>query len=389
MDALAYRLLEKLLSDSEKENVGRRVKKPVITKSNLSDYLACNSLQAKESFETVINACRAEGAILYKIGTRIEDEGFINRIELKDQRLLAKFLNKDLASDILSNAREQLNPFINRFPVLSDVLQVWEELRKVRSYTAADVKDWVDAIMVIDFARINLENGVVSLPINEASGRLFKDTKRIKKLVAPVDVLLSGDVDSIRPAYEVWNEIGLFREEHPVRMAGNVIIERERVTDYIDTPYSGFPASTIKRIVSMPNLVMTIENQTTFHSEARNRCNDNVLIIYTAGMPNPPWREMYIRLLQSIPTTVPVYHWGDVDEGGFRIASVLAQDANKAGHKIKPWRMNPEDVPVELRTPASESTVNKMVYYAESSGWSFLADAIREAKFTVEQETIS
>lgn len=389
MEALAYSLLEKLLSDSEKADAGRRLKAAVITKSNLSDYIACRSLHAKEAFETVIKACKAEGAITYTVGTRIEDEGFINRIDLIDKRILAKFLNKNLAFDVLTNARNFLEPFLNRFPVLIEVLQMWAELRTVRTFSAVDVKDWLDAISVIDFAKINIEQGVVSLPINEASGKLFKDTKRIKKLAAPIDVLLSGDINSNRPSSEVWDAIGLFREEHPIRMAGNVIVERERASGCLDVPYSGFPASTVKRLGSIPLLVMTIENQTTFHSEARRRYHENVLLIYTSGMPNPPWREMYVRLLQELPKEVPVYHWGDVDEGGFRIASVIAQEALKVGHILQPWRMHPNNVPMEHRAPASATTVNKMAYFAEAAGWNYLIEAIREAKFTVEQETIS
>src|SRR5450830_1133766 len=295
MDKLARSLLEKLLVDAEKVDAGRRIKPPSLTKSNLAEYQACRSLQAKESFENVIHACRAEGAISFTMGVRIEDEGFINRIELSDKRLLAEFLGKPLAEDTLSHARSILTPFTGRFPVLDEVLRLWAELRAVRTYSAADANDWLDAIQVIDFAKKNLAEGVVSLPINEASGKLFKDTKRIKKLAAPIDVLLCGDVNSNRETSEVWDAIGLFREEHPVRMAESVIIERERVTGYIDIPYSGFPSTTIKGLGSIPDSVMTIENQTTFHSEARRRCNENVLLIYTAGMPNRPWSEMYVR----------------------------------------------------------------------------------------------
>ena len=389
MEKLAYSLLEKLLADAEKTDAGRRIRPSVITKSNLAQYHAGNSLQGKEAFETVMNACRAEGAITYTTGVSISDDGYINRVELRDKRLLAKFLHKDLAADLLSHAQSILEVHKIQYPVLADVLQMWTELRTVRTYSAADINDWLDAIQVIEFAKINLAKGVVSLPINEASGKLFKDTKRIKKLAAPIDVLLAGDVNSNRPSSEVWEAIGLFREEHPVRMAGNVIIERERVTSYIDIPYSGFPAATIKRIGSPPLSVMTIENQTTFHSEARRRYNENVLLIYTAGMPNPPWREMYVRLLQSLPKDVPVFHWGDVDEGGFRIASVLAQEAIKTGHSIKPWQMHPDNVPMEHRSPASTNTVNKMVYFAEAAGWGFLREAITDAKFTVEQETLA
>lgn len=390
MEQFARSLLEKLLADAGKTAAGRRIRPPVLTRSNLTKYHSCRSLQAKEAFETFMQAASAVRAISIVIGDRGAEDGFIQRIELADSRSLANFLGKVPVEDMLANAKGLLVPFAERFPVLGEVLQRWEQLRPVRTFTAADAQDWVDAVRVIEFARENLALGVVSVPINEASGKLFKDTKRIKKLAAPIDVLLAGDVNAEnRPPSEVWEEIGLFREEHPVRMAGKVIIERERLTDYLDSPYVGLPASTIKRLASKPLIVMTIENQTTFHCEARRRCDEEVLLIYTAGMPNLPWRAMYARILKNLPTDVPVYHWGDIDEGGFRIASVLAQEAIRAGHVIKPWQMHPDNVPIEHRRPASANTVNKMVHFAEAAGWTSLGKAIAAAKFTVEQESLA
>jgi len=106
-------------------------------------------------------------------------------------------------------------------------------------------------------------------------------------------------------------------------------------------------------------------------------------------MPNPPWSEMYARILKDLPSDVPVFHWWDVDEGGFRIASVLVLEAHKAGHTIKPWSMHPDKVIEEHRRPASANTVNKMVHFAEAAGWSALGEAIEVAKFTVEQESLA
>lgn len=390
MKTFAKTLLEKLLADSEKASAGRRSKPAVLTKSNLSKYHACKTLQEKDEFETVINAARAEGAIQYFIGTKGSADNFIERIELVDSERLAKLLNRVPAEVTIRQASNLLTPFVDRYPVINDVLNQWAQLKTVRTFTAADAQDWVDAITVIDYARNNMVNKVVLTPINEVSGKLFKDTKRIKKLAAPIDVLISGDINADhRPSAEVWEEIGLFREEHPVRLAGNVSISRDRVTGYIDTPYMGLPAATIKKLASKPSMVLTIENLTTFHSEARCKCDEDVLLIYTAGMPNPPWIDMYARLLKSLSRDVPVYHWGDLDEGGFRIASVLALVANEAGHTLLPWQMHPDNVPEEHRRTATVNTINKMVHFAKAAGWDAIADAVAKAKFTVEQESLS
>lgn len=252
------------------------------------------------------------------------------------------------------------------------------------------VFDWLDAVRTINSCQIDTASQAISLPIREASARLFNDSKRIEKLTGPIDVLLANSTETeIREPFAVWQELGLFREEHPVRLAGDVLVERERVTARLDTPYMGLPADTVRRLASVPELVMTIENLTTFHSEARRRCNESALLIYTAGMPSPAWRAMYARLLMELPASVPVFHWGDIDEGGFRIAATLAQDALAVGYAVQPWSMHPDDVPADLRRKATPRTLERIRHFAKAAGWSTLGEVVAEAGFTVEQEGLA
>lgn len=390
MDTLARSALEKLLSYGEAKEAGIRILAAALTSSRLAEYRKFRSLQSKLSFEATMRDARAQGAISLSWDDAFSEEGFISRADLCDLRKLAEFLGKVPVQDHLLAAHELLSPLIIRFPVLDDVISRWAKLRKVRGLGPEDLQEWVDAARVIDYARANLDRETNDLPIREASARLFNDSKRIEKLLAPVDVLLSGDLEAeARQATDVWQELGLFREEHPVRMAGNVMVRRERVTAYLDTPYSGLSASSVIGLASMPQLLMTIENQTTFHSEARRRCEENVLLIYTAGMPTPAWRAMYVRLLEDLPVDVPVYHWGDIDEGGFRISATLASDAKNAGHVLKPWLMHPDDVPLERRTVAKPGTLLRIKHFAAAAGWGELGDSVAEAGFTVEQEGLA
>jgi len=389
MESLARSLLGKLLDDSYMKDAGRRSRAATLTASNLSDYHDCRSLQEREAFEAVMEEARMACAINLEKANRGALEGFIVRVEVRDPVVLAKFLSREPLNVTLARASCALEPFTDRFPVLATVLNQWKVLRKVRNHDATSIQDWLDAIKVIEFSEENLQKGIVSMPLNVASGKLFKDTKRIRRLEIPLDVLLTGSIEvSGREGYEIWNEIGLFREEHPVRMAGNVVVERIGVTAKLDTPYSGLPAESIMRLASIPSVVITIENQTTFHEEARSRHGDDALLIYTAGMPNPPWREMYVRILHCLPEGVPVFHWGDVDEGGFRISSVLAKEAAKTGRSIYPLKMHPQDVPAEHRRSANAKTIERMAYFARQAGWNEIAMEIEEAGFTVEQESL-
>ncbi|TQV61922.1 MAG: DUF2399 domain-containing protein [Halothiobacillaceae bacterium] len=386
MDVRARKLLEKLLRDSDKADAGVRSRSAALTSSSLKAYRSERSLQAKESFETTMQAARAQGAISLAWSDAQERNGFITRVDLVDPRALAAFLGHTPLVDVLADAEARFAPYLERFPVLNEVLQRWSQLRTVRSLTPASVSDWLDAVKVIDSAR-ETPPAAGAMPIREASYRLFKDSKRIEKLAGPVDVLLCGSVESApRASAAVWGELGLFREQHPALLAGNVVVRRERVTACLDMPYSGLPADTVLGLDSVPHQVMSIENMTTFHSEARRRNTENVLILYTAGMPSPAWRTMYGRILRDVPEGTPIFHWGDVDEGGFRIAAALAREARAAGHTLLPWNMHPDDVPSDVRCKATPYVLGRIQHFAAAAGWSELGKAVVVAGFTVEQE---
>ncbi|MDA8416694.1 MAG: DUF2220 family protein [Betaproteobacteria bacterium] len=390
MDVRARQLLEKLLRAYEKAEAGVRKRRPAITRSQLMDYHSERSLIAKESFEATMGDAKAQRAISLSWDGK-PGEGFIDRIDLVDAGVLASFLNVIPLAEVLAQTRIVFKPYLSDFPVLDSVINKWTQLRTVRSLEPDSTQDWLDSIRTIQYCRkATISGGIISVPLREASYQIFKDAKRVERLTGPLDVLLTDSVEARpREPRDVLQELGLFREEHPARLAGNVIIVRTRVTSHLDAPYTGLPPPSVERLGSIPEFVMSIENQTTFHSEARQRCDDPVLLLYTAGMPSPAWRAMYARLIAGLPDGIPVYHWGDVDEGGFRIAATLAKDAQAYGISLKPWKMSPDDVPENLRRPASPATCNRMRVFAEAAGWAELGAKIEEAKFTIEQEGLA
>jgi hypothetical protein len=385
----ARNTLMKLLEAGNRATAGVRSTRPALTRSHLADYQDTRSLADKEAFEATMKAARAEGAVSLTWEKGAGEDGFIQRVELIDLDALSMLLGIETAASRLKKAASQFAPLLLEFPVLSDVLARWTSLKKVRTFGPEHAQDWVDAARIISFMAASRVNSTVDEPIREVSVRLFKDSKRIEKLAAPVDVLLAGDIDAeIRDPLDVWQEIGLFREEQPVRMAGRVIVTRTRVTALLDEPYGAFSAPSVIGLASQPKLVMTIENQTTFHSEARRRFDEEILLIYTAGMPTPAWRAMYVRLLGSLPQDVPVYHWGDIDEGGFRIAAMLACEAQSSGHTLQPWKMHPDDVPMDRRIEARPRALERIQHFARVAGWGALGNEVALAGFTVEQEAL-
>lgn len=391
MDVRAYKALERLLAAGEKHGAGVRTRQPALTQAALADYRTLTVLRDKEAFEASILDARARRIVAVHWDSHPPD-GFIDRVDLLDAPSLARFLGKVPVAEMLTQAIDALTPSLLQFPVLNDVLQRWALLRKVRGCGPADALDWQDAIRLIAYART--ENAGARNPdglaVRVASARLFKNSKRIEALTGPITVLLAGAIDTeTRAATDLWAELGLVREEQPVRLAGYVDIARSRVTGLLDAPYAGYAATAILGLAGHPKLIMSIENLTTFHLEAEARCDEEGLLLYSAGTPTPAWHAMYGRLLQRLPATTPVLHWGDVDEGGYRIAAQIAATARQHGHTLQPWRMHPNDVPSSLRRPATAGTIARMQRFARETAWYEIAEAIGESKFTVEQESLA
>lgn len=387
MDELAKGLLQKLLALGDKTEAGVRQRSPALTVAHMKPYRTLRNLHQKQACEEVFLAARDEGAVSLTRDKMNPDDGLVDRIDLLDIKILARFLGQTTHADQLEQARLLLEPLTRTYAVLDEVVAAWAVMKKVRGLGPEDVLDWIDAGAAIEASP--QRTGGDSTPVRELSARLFRDSKRIEKLTVPLDVLLMGSVESAsRTSVEVWQELGLFREEQPVYLAGHVQITRTRVTALLDEPFTGLPASTILKVSGGLEAILTIENLTTFHSEAKQGAEKPTLLIYTAGMPSPAWIAMYKRLLSSVPNTISVHHWGDVDEGGFRIAAHLATAAADCGHTLQSKNMSPEDVPVAMRRPASERTLLRILHFAKAAGWSELGARVVDAKFTVEQEAL-
>lgn len=385
---IAATLLARLLDSADKHAAGARSRMPSLTASQLKPYLDLRSWQQKEECDETFMAARDVGAISFQRDRLSPKDGVIDRIDLADVQALARFLGRNTYADQLAATIAQLVPLKAEFPVIQDVIERWSGMGKVRSLGPQDTTGWIDAARVIRACAARGPDTVAE-PIREFSARLFAKSKRIEVLTAQLDVLLSGSIEAAaRDGRQVWQELGLFREEHPVLLAGHVQIARERVTGLIDAPYMGLPAASIQRVASRVEKVITIENKTTFHSEAKRRQDEKTLLIYTAGMPSPAWRAMYLRLLAGMPPETPVFHWGDIDEGGFRIAATIATAARSAGLALQPHAMSPADVPGEMRVKATQRTLERIEHFACEAGWPELGRAVYEAGFVAEQESL-
>lgn len=109
------------------------------------------------------------------------------------------------------------------------------------------------------------------------------------------------------------------------------------VESFVDKASAPFKVEKIKvektesRITEQVKRIVTIENLTTFHRfKARG-----VLAIYLGGFHNKARRNLICKAHEAYPSA-ELFHWGDIDAGGFRIYFDLC---HKTGLRFRPMNM--------------------------------------------------
>lgn len=106
-------------------------------------------------------------------------------------------------------------------------------------------------------------------------------------------------------------------------------------------------------------------------------------------MPSPSWRKFYELLIRNSPPQAELYHWGDVDAGGYRIARNIFEVAKSLDRKIKLHCMNPNKLPLDYRLRELDSKeVTEMQKIAVSCEWHEEQSGISKSPYAFEQEIL-
>ena len=207
-------------------------------------------------------------------------------------------------------------------------------------------------------------------------------------------MLLTGDLAaSGLDATQIWSALGLRKQPQPLLLAGRATLHLDDgATLALPRGYLGIAPESLHALTTHARHLLSVENLASFHDMATRAVGAPILVVYTAGMPSPTWRAAYQRLLHGLPADATVLHWGDIDEGGLRIAAVLADAARAAGRVLHPWMMSPADLPPDIAAAApraSPATSAAMQRWAERAGWPGIARALACQAITLEQERLA
>jgi hypothetical protein len=363
-----------------------------LTPAQCPAYFAMRSLEQAQEFRAELNVAARCGAIHIATAPRLKEPRDVDAIVLRDLAALAVHLGLELRSEAVATASERLRDATAEFAVLTRVLERWNAGQPVRHAGPAAAADLIDAVKVIRARRDATEDVL----LRRESIRLFADSKRIAAIAPWIDVLLSEQLQSsVADAREVLASLGLLHEPQPWLVAGHGVVKVSGQPVPLAAPYLGLPAEAVEAFSfpSPPRAVLTIENKQTFHEAARAARDAAILVIYTAGMPSPAWRAAYGRALDAVTALgagTAVYHFGDLDVGGLRIAATVSRAAREHGCRIVPWQMAPSDYlaqTVSLK-PVASAVAQEMVRWALAADWNTLASAITANPGAAEQEAL-
>lgn len=96
--------------------------------------------------------------------------------------------------------------------------------------------------------------------------------------------------------------------------------------------------SDILQISGTYDEVMTIENLANYYWYLQNEKKETELAIYTGGFLTK--NQVILCKLIKMEQVKSIYHWGDIDLGGFRILNQIKTVWNN----VEPWKMNLETI---------------------------------------------
>ncbi|WP_442682675.1 Wadjet anti-phage system protein JetD domain-containing protein [Stenotrophomonas sp. JC08] len=425
-DTPARRVLLRLLRRAEAALLSgdpRAASLSMTGKRDGAEYLALRGAEDFDVFHGHIAVAERAGAIRVERDRHRDDGERLVRLAVHDIAALARELGLELHAQGVARAEALLAPWCcrsdvsrddasvaipgsdplrsrsnsdeaataPRFPVIAQVLAAWRAGRKVRGCGPAAAADLADAARAVQALLADARGERI---LRKASASLFADSKRLEALTPWLDLLVSGELAvSGLEDEQVWSALGLRREPQPLLLAGQGKVALDDGSFHIlPARWLGFPVDAVSGISTAVRALLSIENLASFHEAAALRGDAPVLLLYTGGMPSPAWRNAYARLLDGLPATAALYHWGDIDLGGFRIAAKLAEQAGMRSRVLHPWMMAPDELPAEVIAAGEvppPALLASMCDWACRAGWTELAAGLQRRPLKLEQERLT
>lgn len=275
----------------------------------------------RRDYEAVMRLASDAGAVTLE---RSRSDGRIDQIVLADPDALYGFLERAkpaataqaaeaalLAS--LPNLRSDLATAIGR------IAAAWAEKRNLVRDLGPTQSD--DAVRILKAAQTLLDGQVaVGTDLRTFSRRATGDSKFVEGNAGRIaDVLrLTRDFPDCDDAADVLTSFGLLKYPHACLLSGPVVYNDILLPT---APYLGVAPEMCPdlRVAGQPEWILLIENLASFNRQVREAAGGSKgIVVYAGGFPSDATLQAILALARA--TTCTIWHWGDIDPGGLKIA---------------------------------------------------------------------
>lgn len=315
------------------------------------DYTQVGGPSAQDEFHRVLqDAERAGGIALERDRLGRFTGGELARIRLVDAESLYRFLVRLPADSVADAARQTLEA--SAADILQDqffkeieeeALFAWKYNKSFLGFMPAQV----DKLATV----LRLTHGIIHLAGRDIDHRTFsrrtvKDSKALERSEGRVAQLLkrrNPELAGDEPR-EILEASGIVRRAHLLQVKGPLQVAAATLKidgpgqAFIGLPWAAVELATLSRPV---DYILTIENATSFWRYC-TEIGGNYLALLSDGFPARDVLSSMMHLVTAARRAgeVQLYHWGDIDAGGVRIAAHLEDNfgAPIALHQMSPAR---------------------------------------------------
>lgn len=314
------------------------------------DYTEVGGPAAQDEFHRVLQDAERAGAVALE-QTRVgRFTGEFARVRLVDPVCLYKFLVREPAATNADNAHRTMLATIGdvladqRFQEIEqEAINAW---RSNKSFLGLSISELATLATVL-----RLTYGIAHLSGPDIDHRTFsrrtvKDSKALERVEGRVAQLLKRLDRSLigEEPREILEASGVVRRAHLLQVKGPLRLCSDAVKiDGTGAAFIGLPWTLVQQttLAHAVDYVITIENPTSFWRYSTEVGGD-YLALLTDGFPARDVLSSMVHLVRTarrMAPDTPLYHWGDIDAGGLRIAAHLE---DSFGASVRLHQMEPE-----------------------------------------------
>lgn len=280
------------------------------------------SAAERTAFDRLLADAERQGAISLVKG-RGEARHLTERIRLKDAVRLYEFLGRipalERARAAVFRLRASAGPkHTDAVEARDRISEGWLRGERPFSISLEQTDQAIEFITALD--AVLARDPMDRRDLRTYSGQATGNTKLLERYTSRIISFLKqiGKLDADLSDNEAMASLGLEKFSQPVLVAGPV---RLAGAEFASLVYVGVPPEQAPAIEPAGAIrsILTIENLASFNRHVREALQANDVAVYTGGFPSRAVAAALVAISRWTGIT-HIYHWGDIDEGGLRIA---------------------------------------------------------------------